>query len=178
MTIEIGLAQAIDAQTFGEPGNRTFRLRTVGAEGQSASMWLEKQQLQALDLAFGQLLAQLNFTESVKPPTFEVFAEPADHDFKVGRMAVGFDPMLKTMTLYAFDISVPEEDDEPTLAVRLNSAHCAGLRVQLQDIIQGGRPVCALCGASIDPEGHACIRSNGHSKQPIPEDRADQPDEE
>ena len=140
MTIEIGLAKAIDAQTFGEPGSRTFRLRTVGAEGQSASLWLEKQQLQALDLAFGQLLAQLNFTEAVSPASLDVFAEPADHDFRVGRMAVGFDPMLKTMTLYAFEVSVPEEDEEPTLAVRLNSAHCAGLRAQLQTIIEGGRP--------------------------------------
>jgi uncharacterized repeat protein (TIGR03847 family) len=177
MTIEIGLAQAIDAQTFGEPGNRTFRLRTIGSEGVSVSLWLEKQQLQALDMAFGQLLAQMNYTEPVKPEGVPAFPDPADHDFKVGRMAVGYDPMLKTMTLYAFDISVPEEDEEPTLAVRLNSAHCAGLRVQLQNIIKGGRPVCGLCGASIDAGGHVCIRTNGHSKQPIPEDRADAGDE-
>ena len=35
--------------------------------------------------------------------------------------------------------------------------------------LAGGRPVCPLCGLAMDPAGHACVRSNGHSSLPIPE---------
>jgi uncharacterized repeat protein (TIGR03847 family) len=174
MTIEIGLARAIDAQAFGEPGNRTFRLRAIGEEGASVSLWLEKQQVQALDLALTQLLAQLGLSGEGAPETAAGFPESTDHEFKVGRMAVGMDTAAKAVTLYSFEISVPEDVEEPTLAVRLTATHCAGLRDQLQDIIRSGRPICPLCGVSIDPGGHMCIRANGHSTQPLPEDNPDE----
>jgi uncharacterized repeat protein (TIGR03847 family) len=28
--------------------------------------------------------------------------------------------------------------------------------------VAAGRPVCPMCGESMDPEGHFCPRSNGH----------------
>jgi hypothetical protein len=70
-------------------------------------------------------------------------------------------------------------DDEasPTLSVRLTPEHCAALGEQLKEVIAGGRPICPLCGASIDAGGHACIRSNGHSRQPIPEEGTGEGDE-
>ncbi|HEX5479005.1 MAG TPA: hypothetical protein VFY79_04730 [Dehalococcoidia bacterium] len=37
----------------------------------------------------------------------------------------------------------------------------------------GGRPVCPLCGLPMEPGGHACVRTNGHSKQPIPDEESD-----
>jgi uncharacterized repeat protein (TIGR03847 family) len=30
------------------------------------------------------------------------------------------------------------------------------------DLISSGRPTCGLCGRPMDPEGHACPRTNGH----------------
>lgn len=173
MTIEIGLARAIDAQTFGEPGNRTFRLRAIGAEGVSASLWLEKQQVQALEMAIVQVLAQLQYEGESLPLGVADFPEAADHDLKAGRMAVGLDTLGKVVTLYLFEISLPEDVEEPTIAVRLSGGHCAALRGQLRQIIAGGRPVCPLCGVSIDAAGHMCIRANGHSTQPLPEDKTE-----
>ena len=38
---------AIDAESIGEPGKRTFRIRIL-RDGESASLWVEKQQLAAL----------------------------------------------------------------------------------------------------------------------------------
>ena len=37
MTADFGLLRAIDAQSFGQPGQRTFRVRMVSAEGDTAS---------------------------------------------------------------------------------------------------------------------------------------------
>jgi uncharacterized repeat protein (TIGR03847 family) len=35
------------------------------------------------------------------------------------------------------------------------------------DLVNAGRPSCALCGHPIDPEGHSCPRTNGH-RPPAP----------
>lgn len=35
------------------------------------------------------------------------------------------------------------------------------------DLVRSGRPTCALCGHPIDPDGHACPRTNGH-RPPAP----------
>lgn len=174
MTADFGAARAIDSQAFGQPGQRTFRLRIVGAQAQSASIWLEKEQLQALSLALKQMLSQLEY--NAEPPPAEVGAFPvvADHDFRVGRMGMGFNPSDRTVVIYAFEMGVDDDEEEPTLRVRLTQEQCASLGVQLDEIIAGGRPVCPLCGLPMEPTGHACVRSNGHSKQPIPEEEQDE----
>ena len=175
MTVEFGIARSIDAQAFGQPGQRTFRLRIVGGEAQAASIWLEKEQMQALSLALKQMLSQLEY--NAEPPVADIgeFPVVADHDFRVGRMGMGFNAADRTVVLYAFELGADEDDDDPTLRVRLTQEQCASLGVQLDEIIAGGRPTCPLCGLPVDRAGHACVRSNGHSKQPIPDE--DQDDE-
>ncbi len=92
----------------------------------------------------------------------------ADHDFRVGRMAIGFDPRDQSVVVQTFEADT-DEDDDPTLMMRLSREQCPALNGQLRRIIAAGRPLCPLCGVAIDAAGHACIRSNGHSRQPIPE---------
>ena len=176
MTVEFGLASAVDAQTFGEPGERTFRLRVLGAAEESAVLWMEKQHLQALDLAFTQMLAQLDYQADPAALKRADFPAEAEHDFKVGRLALGFDPADRTVVLYTYEIGVDDEAS-PTLSVRFTPEHCATLGKQLKEVIAGGRPICQLCGASIDADRHACIRTNGHFKQPIPEEGTGEEDD-
>lgn len=173
MTVEFGVARGIDVQAFGQPGQRTFRLRIVGSSAAAASLWMEKEQLQALSLALKQMLSQLEYDQD--PPAADVgeFPVVADHDFRAGRMGMGFHASDRTVVLYAFEVGVDEDDDNPTLRVRMTQEQCASLSLQLDEIIAGGRPVCPLCGLPMDRAGHACVRSNGHSRQPIPEERED-----
>jgi len=168
MTIEFGVARGIDCQAFGQPGQRTFRLRIVGAESQAASLWMEKEQMQALSLAIKQMLGQLEYNQEPPPPDVGEFPNVAENDFRVGRMGMGFNPSDRTVVLYTYELGVEDEDD-PSLRVRLTQEQCASLGVQLDEIIAGGRPICPLCGLAMDPAGHACVRSNGHSSLPIPE---------
>ncbi|HEV8573126.1 MAG TPA: DUF3090 family protein [Dehalococcoidia bacterium] len=170
MTVDLGTAKAVDAQTFGQPGERTFRLRVVGGGDRSASLWMEKQQFQQLNLAFAQMLAQLDYQEKPSPADMSGFPEHAEHDFRVGKIGLGYDGANKAFVLDSYELGLDEEA-EATLRVRLLPEHCAFLIGQLSEIIGGGRPLCPLCGVSIDPGGsHACIRSNGHMQQPIPEE--------
>jgi uncharacterized repeat protein (TIGR03847 family) len=172
MTYELGIARGIDAQSFGQPGERTFRLRITGDAAQTASVWLEKEQMQALSLALKQMLAQLEYEQ--EPPAADAggFPGSADHDFRAGRLGMGFHPPDRTVVLYTYELGMAEDEEQPTLRVRLTQEQCASLAANLDDIIAGGRPICPLCGAPVDAAGHACIRSNGHSKQPIPDQDA------
>jgi len=171
MTVDFGVARAVDAQAFGQPGQRTFRLRVLGLDA-SASLWLEKEQMQALSLAIKQMLSQLEYDQEPPPADVGEFPVVADHDFRVGRMGMGFDPSDRTVIIYSYEVGVEDEED-PTLRMRLTQEQCASLGLQLDDIIAGGRPVCPLCGSPIDPGGHVCVRSNGHTKAPIPEEDTD-----
>lgn len=172
MTVDFEIARGIDAQAFGQPGQRTFRLRIVGAAAETGSLWMEKEQMQALSLALKQMLSQLEY--DADPPAADVgeFPVVAEHDFRVGRMGMGFNASDRTVVLYTYEIGVEDEED-PTLRVRLTQEQCASLGAQLDEIIAGGRPLCPLCGAPMEPGGHACVRANGHSKQPIPEEEQD-----
>jgi uncharacterized repeat protein (TIGR03847 family) len=172
MTADFGLVRGIDAQTFGQPGQRTFRLRIVGEDAQTASLWLEKEQIQALSLALKQMLAQLEYDQ--EPPAADAgeFPVVADQDFRVGRMGMGFNAADRTVILFTYEVGV-EDDETPTLRARLSQEVCASLGVLLDEIIAGGRPICPLCGLPIDATGHACVRTNGHSKQPIPDEDSD-----
>jgi uncharacterized repeat protein (TIGR03847 family) len=172
MTVDFGLVRGIDAQSFGQPGQRTFRVRMVGEDTQTASLWLEKEQMQALSLALKQMLSQLEYDQ--EPPAADAgeFPVVADHDFRVGRMGMGFNAGDRTVVLFTYEVGV-EDEDAPTLRARLSQEACASLGVLLDEIIAGGRPVCPLCGLPIDAAGHSCVRSNGHSKQPIPDEDTD-----
>jgi len=170
VTAEFGVARGIDAQAFGQPGQRTFRLRIVGGDAESASIWLEKEQLQALSLALKQMMSQLEYSAEPPPADVGEFPVVAGHDFRVGRMGMGFHASDRTVVLYAFELGADEDEEEPTLRVRLTQEQCASLGVQLDDVIAGGRPVCPLCGLAMEQSGHSCVRSNGHSRQPIPDE--------
>ncbi|MEO8458864.1 MAG: DUF3090 family protein [Chloroflexota bacterium] len=173
MTADFGTARAIDAAAYGQPGSRTFQLRVIGSNLESASLWMEKQQMQALNLALTQVLAQMG-RPNANPDSAATFPEGADHDFRVGRMAIGFDATSGTVVLHVFDLTKDEDDEEPDMQVRITGDACAALNGRLQEIIASGRPQCPLCGAPMDASGHACVRSNGHSKQPIPDERVDE----
>jgi uncharacterized repeat protein (TIGR03847 family) len=174
MTADFGTARQIDARAHGEPGARTFEMRVLGARDQSASLWLEKQQLQALSLALTQLLAQLD-QPSQPARVVEGFPEHPEHDFRVGRMSIGFDTATNTVVLHIYREGRDEEEEDPDVLVRVGEGDCSSLNTTLQDIISSGRPTCPLCGAPMESSGsHMCIRTNGHSRQPIPEDDAEE----
>jgi uncharacterized repeat protein (TIGR03847 family) len=127
--------------------------------------------MQALSLALKQMLSQLEYDSEPPPSSVDDFPPGASQDFRVGRMGMGFNSADRTVILYLYEAGL-DEDDEATLHARLSQEQCASLGASLDEIIAGGRPVCALCGAPMDASGHMCVRTNGHSNQPIPESEA------
>lgn len=53
-------------------------------------------------------------------------------------------------------------DDHGMGRLSLTRMQAAAIVRRGWDLVQAGRPTCALCGRPIDPDGHTCARTNGH----------------
>jgi uncharacterized repeat protein (TIGR03847 family) len=165
---DFGHADLLEPEAIGEPGQRVFRLRVMSKD-ESASLWLEKEQLAALTLAFRHLLEQTD-----EPPEAELAPMPASQPFperpqvelKLGRLGIGYDEDLRMVTIFAY-ATEEAEDAPPTFACQVSLNQCAAFAERAEETISAGRPICVLCGAPIEKDGHKCHRRNGHSSQPI-----------
>jgi uncharacterized repeat protein (TIGR03847 family) len=162
---DLGDVDEIDVEAIGEPGQRTFRL--LAERGPlTASLWLEKEQLQALGLVIDQHVARLTRggapRESVILTLSGRFPAAATVDFKVGRMALGYDTDRRKFVFTAYDIEDPDETS-PKLSCTAAQPQVAALSVKILEVVAAGRPRCPLCGAPIEGM-HVCPASNGHVK--------------
>lgn len=158
---------AIDAESIGEPGKRTFRVRVLEGN-QSAALWVEKQLLAALGESLPRLLEQLNTSDQhddVEVETITLFPDDPTVEFKVGRMALGYAASEDRVVLVAHDVEEDEDNDLlPTFSCRFNRRQARMLSEACSEAVAGGRPTCPLCHRPMDIEGHMCPRSNGHQK--------------
>jgi uncharacterized repeat protein (TIGR03847 family) len=168
---DFGGVSRLEAEAIGVPGQRTFRLRISSGE-RTASLWLEKEQLQALALALMRLLVQMGRPEYIPTAGTAVnplspFPEEPSLDFKVGRLGLGLDQTEGNIVLFAYDEGAEEESEqaEAVLACRAEPTQCRDLVAMIEAVIAAGRPICRLCLAPIDPGGHVCARSNGHGSE-------------
>jgi uncharacterized repeat protein (TIGR03847 family) len=167
--LDFGRVSSLEAEAIGQPGQRTFRLR-VSSGGRTASLWLEKEQLQALALALMRLLVQMGQPEYIPAAgaaanPLSPFPEEPSLDLKVGRLGLGLDQAEGSVVFFAYEVEEAEEESEQAeaaLACRAAPAQCRDLVAMIEGIVAAGRPICRLCLAPIDPEGHVCARSNGH----------------
>jgi uncharacterized repeat protein (TIGR03847 family) len=165
-THHLGRAALLKAEAFGEPGQRTFRIR-VGAPGGSASLWVEREQLEALSLAIRQVLAsrppgEPEAAEELPPAAIDEGAEPTV-EFKVGRLSLGYDESDQSFTLYTHDLEA-EPESPPTATCEATAAQARALSEGIEQIVAAGRPRCFLCGQPIEAGQHVCPRSNGHGQ--------------
>ena len=160
---DMGDVDEIDVEAIGQPGQRTFRL--VAERGpETASLWLEKEQLQALGLIIDQHIARLSRGRAPREtPLLTLaarFPSSASVDFKVGRMALGYDTERRRFVFSAYDIEDPEQE-KPRFSCAAGRSQVAALSMKIMDVIAAGRPRCPLCGAPIEGK-HVCPGANGH----------------
>jgi len=157
------------AGAIGEPGARTFFLQ-VGEGGQVLSFKCEKEQVGALGEYLAQVLADLP-TVTGGPPVDLALREPAMSEWVAGTIGVAYDESLDRIVLMVEEAIFvdPGQDPEPeptedtaTLRLRLTRAQVAAYIQRARQLMEGGRPNCPLCGHPMDPDGHACPRTNGH----------------
>ena len=165
----LGSLVKIQAETFGEPGHRTFRLNLDTGPAQ-CHVWLEKEQLAQLALylqsAVESIPAEERDRESRRQePEWSGGGE--DVDFKVGQMMINHDKPANSFCLFAYERENPEsetpEQDQVSVSFWISPSQAQALSEDALRICAAGRPNCFLCGQPINPEGHVCPRSNGHT---------------
>jgi uncharacterized repeat protein (TIGR03847 family) len=172
---DFGTAEHVKADAVGEPGRRTFRVRVATAVG-AACFWMEKEQLQALGMALDQLLAQLRSNKVGRAAPPAPASESGDfptsfaHEFRVGRLGLGYDEQRDQLVLLVHDQEADLEGP-PTLQVRVTRGKASTLSAEITTTVAAGRPRCPLCGAPLGGGPHACPGSNGRSPTPISGER-------
>jgi uncharacterized repeat protein (TIGR03847 family) len=155
------------AGAIGEPGQRVFYLQAE-AGGQLVTLQCEKQQVAALAQYFAELLADLPSPPDTELPVDMELHSPVEPEWIVGQIGVVFDEGRDRMVVRADELLLEEEapdDETPGMArVALTRAQVHAFVVRAAQLVAAGRPPCPLCGRPLDPEGHMCIKTNGHRK--------------
>ena len=86
-------------------------------------------------------------------------------DFKAGQMLVTLDQPANSFYLLAYEREDQEAESLNPVSVSfwITPPQAQTLAENALRICAAGRPNCFLCGQPINPEGHVCPRSNGHT---------------
>lgn len=161
---DLGELAHISAEALGQPGQRRFRLRALTVEGDSAFLWMEKEQLKALGDAIESVLEGEGYTYRRLPlddlEREPVFPLAAQVEMRAAQLSIGLNRQAERIVLIVAES--PEPPGEAAVEFEFDYRRAYELRKQIADVVAAGRPPCPLCGGPIDPDGHVCPRSNGH----------------
>ncbi len=143
---------------IGPPGQRVFYLQARHA-GRVVSLRLEKTQVSALCQYLENMLGNLPPAEPAEQDMDLI--EPVVAEWIVGPMRVIYDEGDDRIVLVA-DEMVDEGEDAAEAQIHATRAQVAALVRHGNEVVAAGRPPCPLCGGPLDPEGHMCVRLNGH----------------
>jgi uncharacterized repeat protein (TIGR03847 family) len=167
------------AGTVGQPGDRTFFLQ-ARAGPRVTSVGLEKFQVTLLAERLEELLDEVlrrEVSETVVPAVAPVelrdddpLDQPVEEEFRVGTMALAWDPDDERVVIEAQEVTDTEDDaeigeEDPAVAVlrvRITAGMARAFAQRALQIVAAGRPPCPLCGLPLDALGHVCPRQNGH----------------
>lgn len=171
---ELDPVARITAAAVGDPGARTFYLQ-ARKDDVLVSLLIEKQQVALLSMHIDELLERVGAPKAETdddPDTGTLdLEEPITPVFRVGQIGLGYDE-ARGLVLVQCDELVPEQEEEEGAPLRdeepgrvrlwATPAQMRALARRSEQEVAGGRPICPMCGDPMDPEGHFCIRSNGH----------------
>jgi uncharacterized repeat protein (TIGR03847 family) len=141
--------------TRGEVGSRLF-LFQVREGRRLVIVKCEKQQLASLANWLAVAIDALGRPGHL-PEELDLEAE-YEADFNAGEISLGLDEENKVIELL-----ITSDDEENTLEVTLAREWAGALAIAITRLVEAGRPPCPLCALPLDPRGHDCPRTNGHS---------------
>ncbi|GAA0602162.1 DUF3090 domain-containing protein [Actinomadura livida] len=177
--ISYDLPERFVAGAVGRPGDRAFYLQARSGR-RVTSVGLEKFQVTLLAERLEELLDEVLRRSggdvpvpAVAPSELQDDApldQPVEEEFKVGTMALAWDPEDEQVVIEAQEVTEAEEDaevgeEDPAIAVlrvRISAAQARAFAERALKVVAAGRPPCPLCGLPLDTEGHVCPRQNGY----------------
>src|SRR5438132_13392106 len=147
---DLPLVERITVGALGPPGKRLFVLQArQGIE--VVTLKLEKVQVAALSQSLAKLLSDLARPEAL-PEALDL-EEPAEPEWVVGTLGVGYDDESDRILLIAEELTSEEEDDVMAGVARFGTTReqVAALAIRGTQLVEAGRPSCPLCGYPPDP---------------------------
>jgi hypothetical protein len=165
------------AGTTGEPGKRIFHLQAIGG-GHATTVVVEKTQVAILARRIAEMLKDLGEGSALRIPASDSplslsqpkLTEPFEASFRVGTIALAWDPSVGRLILeFRDDMSEEEASDAPppindspdgpdVLRVSLTVAAALNFAEQSLQLAAAGRPPCPNCGVPLEATGHRCAR--------------------
>ena len=172
---DLGMADSVEAEAVGVPGKRTFKITAASPRG-AAVVWMEKEQLFQVAVSIKRFLAA--GAETAAPDLHATSPRPGAPvvaEFKVGEMSLRYDASTGILTLIAAAIEPPEDAEPPGLGEAPAEVEFSFTRPMAETLAEraleacaAGRRPCPFCGGPMDPEGHFCVRTNGHQELDLP----------
>ena len=158
---DIGTAKSFIAETFGDPGQRTFRV-VAQAENGTAIIWMEKEQLSALALSVKSQIEQVSDEQrrTAVPAAHKSVDEPS-FDFKTFGIGLVFDENISQFGIIAF-AEADRNEKIGTVIWWVTLGQAEAMADSALEMVASGRPICELCHRAKDPDGHVCPHTNGH----------------
>jgi uncharacterized repeat protein (TIGR03847 family) len=139
----------------GEVGNRLFLLQARQGR-RLVIVKCEKLQLSALAQWLAQVIDELERPGHLPE---DLSLEPEyESDFAAGDIAIALSEEDGTV-----EVTIESVEEEDTLELTLTKEWAGALSIAITRLVEAGRPTCPLCGGPLDPKGHDCPRTNGHS---------------
>lgn len=161
-SFDLPSVQHLTVGAVGEPGHRTFYLQ-ARQDSQTVTLKIEKQQVRALS---ERILPLVRDVLPTSPPAPDL-AEPVLAEWPVGALRILEDRASGTIVLMAEEIVELDEEGEALVTGGMarfgaTRAQIAALARRGMELVEAGRPLCPLCGFPLDPDDHACPRTNGN----------------
>jgi uncharacterized repeat protein (TIGR03847 family) len=162
--LDLGLVRSIQAESFGEPGQRTFRVLVETPDGQ-VSLWLEKEQVVMLGSAIAELLERVPASRGSEPESDTLKSFAGELEARVGSLTIGYDATLRGFTLEAADLtSAFDLSNISSIGCLATREQFSEMGKQIENIVAAGRPRCPLCSTPLSGGPHFCPESNGHAQ--------------
>ncbi|NDU76579.1 DUF3090 family protein [Actinomadura sp. DSM 109109] len=177
--ISYDLPERFVAGAVGRPGDRAFYLQARSGR-RVTSVGLEKFQVTLLAERLEELLDEVlrrSGGDAAVPASAPSelrddgpLDQPVEEEFRVGTMALAWDPEGEQVVIEAQEATESDEEpevgeDDPAVAVlrvRISPAQARAFAERALQVVAAGRPPCPLCGLPLDSEGHVCPRQNGY----------------
>ena len=168
--IDMDEVESFVVGVLGEPGSRTFFFQARGLiDGRSGvvSFKCEKVQAALLAEAMGKLLGDFPLGLGTLSGPWEALTNPVLPEWTVGTIQLGFEQAEDRVIVFLQEVIELEEGVDPesvdldTVDVgrarfQLSRSQAAAVVANVPSIIAAGRPLCPLCGSTIETTGYTC----------------------
>ena len=158
-SFELEPVDALAVATVGEPGRRQFFIQARGG-GRTVTLACEKFHIEGLVARIRQLLQAQGLEPAGPartPPEAAGAVEPLEPLWSVAEVGLGYHEARRQFVIVAREAA----DEGATVRFWAGAEQVTRFARQAEEVLAGGRPLCARCGLPIDPEGHPCPASNG-----------------